>query len=374
MSKIDKSKAEIIKDGLHHVGPLLAELIEASNAAQPFDPKAVPNNSISGDKIHGGRITKFESVGIRDDSTRLVVLVNNDGLLTDVIDVETLAGDTKVDGNLTVNGEVFAEKLHVNEVTSDTRHERNSSLEFRADDTSGVVGKGLLWIGTGHTRQLVLRADPDRLWTSESIDVHGDASYYIDGQRVLSKHVLGESVKDSRLTRVGTLKDLSTTGNLSIDQFVFWDSGTMRLGIGTDQPNAQVSVKGMDAEYIIEPDASSVKAGTWTSTGLDIITDDTARISIASTGEVTIPKKLTVNDKLSVGVKNPSSDVDFTVAGAVRIQDRKFEVSDSSPKDGVYKIGDTVWNSAPRPGGYMGWVCVREGTPGEWKSFGAISK
>lgn len=374
MSKIDTSKSDIIKEGLAHVGPLLSELIDAANTAQPFDPKTINNRAISGDKIHGGRITGFESVGIKDASTRLVVLVNDDGLLTDKIDVETLVGDTKVEGNLHVEGEVFAEKLHVNEITSDTRQERSSSLEFRSDDQGGVLGKGLLWIGTGHTRQFILKHNPDRFWSTESIDINGEGAYHVDAVRVLSKAELGSSVRTSSLVKVGTLQNLKTTGNLTIDEFIFWDSGTMRLGVGTDQPNALASFKGMNAEYIIEPDAASVKTGTWTSTALDIVTDDTPRISITSNGNVTVQKKLVVNDTLSVGIKNPGEDVDLTVAGAVRIQDRKFEVANNSPISGVYKVGDTVWNSNPKPGGYMGWVCVREGTPGEWKTFGAISK
>lgn len=372
MSNIDSGKLNMVSEGLSQLSPLLKELSVAVDAAKPFDPKTISNNSISGDKIHGGRITNFESVGIKDESNRLVVFINNDGLLTDKIDVETLVGDTSVDGNLTVDGEIFAKKLHVEEVTSDTRNERSSSLEFHAAQDEGVYGKGLMWIGTGHTRQFILKSD--RLWSTESIELHGDNAYYINGKQVLTSKSLGESINTSRLTKTGTLQNLQTSGNLTVDQFIFWDSGMMRLGVGTDQPNALVSIKGMDSEYIIEPDASSVKAGTWTSTSLDIITDDTARISITSSGDVTVQKKLVVNDKLSVGIKNPGSDVDLTVAGPVRFQERKFEVGSGSPTQGVYKVGDTVWNSKPQPGGYMGWVCVREGTPGEWKTFGLITK
>jgi hypothetical protein len=31
-----------------------------------------------------------------------------------------------------------------------------------------------------------------------------------------------------------------------------------------------------------------------------------------------------------------------------------------------------VYNSSPELGEYIGWVCVEEGSPGEWKSFGKI--
>jgi len=373
MSKIDTSKADIIKEGLGQLAPLLTELVDAANTAQPFNPAQISDRSISGNKINGGRITNFESVGIKDSSSRLVVLVNDDGLLTDFIDVETLVGDTNVDGNLNVAGEITAQKLHVNEITADVRHERSGPLEFHADD-SGIFNKGLVWIGTGHTRQFVLRSGPDRLWSTESLDLHGEAAYYIDGRPVITKTSIGDGIRSSRLTSVGTLQNLTTQGNLTVDEFIFWDSASMRLGIGTDKPNALLSVKGMDSEFVVDPDAASVKVGTWTSTPLDIITDDTARISITSSGDVTVQKKLVVNDKLSIGIKNPNPDVDLTVAGPIRVQEKKFEVSDREPKDGLYRVGDIVWNSRPQPSGYVGWVCIREGTPGEWKPFGQIAK
>ena len=41
---------------------------------------------------------------------------------------------------------------------------------------------------------------------------------------------------------------------------------------------------------------------------------------------------------------------------------------------GNYVQGDMVWNQSPVAGGYMGWVCVRDGNPGIWKSFGKIAE
>jgi hypothetical protein len=35
--------------------------------------------------------------------------------------------------------------------------------------------------------------------------------------------------------------------------------------------------------------------------------------------------------------------------------------------------GDITWHNAPAAGGIIGWVCTTAGTPGTWKSFGAIS-
>jgi len=43
------------------------------------------------------------------------------------------------------------------------------------------------------------------------------------------------------------------------------------------------------------------------------------------------------------------------------------------PTVGTWPQGAIVYNSAPVAGGYIGWVCVKGGTPGTWKTWGVIS-
>jgi len=45
----------------------------------------------------------------------------------------------------------------------------------------------------------------------------------------------------------------------------------------------------------------------------------------------------------------------------------------AAPTTGTYEVGDILYNSAPTAGGTIGWVCTTAGTPGTWKTFGAIS-
>jgi hypothetical protein len=45
----------------------------------------------------------------------------------------------------------------------------------------------------------------------------------------------------------------------------------------------------------------------------------------------------------------------------------------AAPVAGTYNQGDIVYNSAPTAGGTIGFVCVTAGTPGTWKTFGAIT-
>jgi parallel beta-helix repeat protein len=42
------------------------------------------------------------------------------------------------------------------------------------------------------------------------------------------------------------------------------------------------------------------------------------------------------------------------------------------PTTNIWQTGDRVINTAPSAGGYLGWVCIANGTPGTWKGYGAI--
>lgn len=47
--------------------------------------------------------------------------------------------------------------------------------------------------------------------------------------------------------------------------------------------------------------------------------------------------------------------------------------SSAVPTAGSWNVGDTVYNTTPIAGGYIGWVCITAGTPGTFKTFGAIT-
>jgi hypothetical protein len=149
----------------------------------------------------------------------------------------------------------------------------------------------------------------------------------------------------------------------------------MRFGIGTETPNGTFGIVQDDAEFIIDTEGKKATFGTYTTTDLEVITDNTTRIAISATGKVTIgadaSAKTTVKGKLGVNVNNPTADIE--TAGPVSFEGKRFEVGSSAPTSGAYRIGDIVWNSQPRPTGYVGWICTKEGTPGVWKTFGPIS-
>ncbi len=353
----------------------LYQAIEGISSRAPAQPEIL-KRSLSGDHIHGGKITKFQSVGIKDDATQQVVLINDKGLHTDSINVKNLLTDTNVRGNLFVHGEITAKKLHVNEITADIRNERTSPLEFVPEEGKGVYGKGLFWRTGAGTKQFIYQGNPDRIWSSESIDLHQEAAYMIGNTVVLSARELGPSVSESSLTSVGTLRNLRTQGDLNIDEYIVYESSSQRLGIGTESPNGTVSIASMDGEFIIDVDTiRGARIGNWTASDLEIVTDNTPRIALFANGNIIIgtnvESKVTVQGKLGINVKNP--DCDIVTTGPVKFQGKKQEVGEAAPSSGAYKLGDIVWNSNPKPTGYVGWICTRDGTPGEWKPFGQIS-
>lgn len=359
----------------------LADAIEQiENRPVPL-PK-INDRELSGNKIHGGKITKFSSTGILDQANNTVLLVKNDGIQVDVVTVDKINSNSKLlinteilcSSDLEVNGSITAKKLHVNELTADIRNERTEPLVFLGSDVkSSAYGKGLIWPGGKYTKQFVLSSNPDRFFSTENIDLMSDRSILIDGQMILSKDSIGPTVTKSNLKSVGRLDKLEVNGFLSIDDYLFYDPNTQRLGLGIESPNGRFSLLDNEHEFVIDSgENKKFKIGSYTTTGLDIITDDTDRISIDATGAVTIHNKLTIKDKLGVGVKNFATDADITSAGPIRFQNKKFEVGESEPLSGNYIKGDIVWNSDPKPTGNVGWICVRSGTPGEWKAFGQI--
>jgi hypothetical protein len=45
----------------------------------------------------------------------------------------------------------------------------------------------------------------------------------------------------------------------------------------------------------------------------------------------------------------------------------------AAPTIGTWVRGDVVYNTAPAASGFVGWSCTTAGTPGTWKTFGAIA-
>jgi hypothetical protein len=376
-----------IDKALAYLGSSLKTLAENSQATIDLKtlPKQLPKRSLSGDHINGGKILNFSSSGIEDQANTTQLCVSDAGVSIKSLKIESIKGSLYVEQslnaeNLTVTGTVTANKLQVNELTSDLRFERSASLEFKVPKGEKLQGKGLLWVGNGHTKQFILSSS-DRFFSSESIDLAKDRHYSINNIPVLSTTELGSSVTVSNLKKVGTLQGLLVNGNVSIDQYIFYDSVTSRLGLGTDTPHAGLSIAEHGVEVIVGT-SNQIRGvmGTYASSPFDIVTDNTARLSVSSKGDIDLgntnsyPVQVKVHGKLAVKVNNPDPDVDLHVNGPIRFHGHLHFYSDEAPSNGTYKSGDIAWNNTPTDGKPVGWICTRSGTPGVWNEFGLISQ
>ncbi len=287
--------------------------------------------------------------------------------------------NTNIDQTLTDLSRVLKEL--VDAAHQPVAQEITQFLEFRARKGEENFGKGIIWSGKGYTKQFVFNGNPDRFFSSESIDLDKDRHLSIGGTVVLSGKELGTSVTKSNLQTVGRLKGLIVDGSLNINQYLIYNGTTDRLGLGTDAPNAAFSVAENAIEVMLGTnDAFHGMVGTFASTDFDIVTDNTTRISVKANGNIELgnpnrnPIQVKINGKLSVGVENPDPAVDLHVAGAVRFSGHIHMYASAPPQEGTYSVGDIIWNTAARVGTGVGWVCLRAGSPGAWYPFGEIKE
>jgi hypothetical protein len=336
--------------------------------------KKIPFRSLSGDHINGGKIQNFASAGISDSATKQQLTVSDNGVQISNLKVDRIQ-DLTVTDTITANT-IKTDILEVKEIRADIKFEKDVPIVFSGKN---IEGKGLLWSGQGNTKQFIFAANPDRFFSSETIDLARGKGVTVNNIKLVDEHELGPTVVKSNLREVGRLKGLIVDGNVSIGQYLMFNNETNRLGLGTENPNAAFSVAEDDIEVVIGTrDSVRGYIGTHASHSLDIVTDNAARITVAAGGNIQLgnpklpPVQVSVHGKLSVRVSTPDPEVDLHVAGAVKFGNRLQRVDRSYPTAGSYNQGDIVWNSEPRINQYVGWVCVQAGAPGLWEPFGKI--
>lgn len=287
-------------------------------------------------------------------------------LITDNTDRILLKGNGEIHvGNeQTRNGilRVFGE-LHADSVVSDTRLTRSTPLEFTETPDNPIYGMGLLWNGSQGPKQFMVMANPDRIWSTESIDLAKTKVFSINKQTVLTETALGDSVVDSKITSLGELKGLTVQGTSNFAGDVLTNKILSH----------NIAVKDEANTLTITPTGVSPTSGFNVSFyGFNRlqVTKDTFNIG----NKLDPSKVINIYGKLSVGINNPDSDVDLTVKGPARIDGKKFVSGIEVPTQGSFQVGDICWNTKPQIGSYVGWVCVVTGTPGQWEPFGGIGR
>ena len=245
------------------------------------------DNELSGDKIDGGTITTFSSTGIKDGANSTKLSIDDEKIT--------------VEKDLHVKGQINCDTLYY----------------------QGAV----------------------------ATDFELTRSVRIDGNEVLWKDRLGNSVKFSKLVEVGVLKTLNVSDTLTVE------GG--KVGVNTLEPGGTLGVAKDGLEVVIDVVGSTPFVGTNTSD----------RFSIGTNREPTL--FVSHDNKIGIKVKTPKQDLD--VAGPIRYQGQTHQYLKDEPVNGSHERGDIVWNSEPEPGKPLGWVCVKSGAPGTWRHFGEIS-
>jgi hypothetical protein len=267
-------------------------------------------------------------------------------------------GGIDINSDVTVNG-----TLTVSNLISDTRVTKTAPVDFLPNTETGIYGLGLTWSAVDYQRQFIMRSGPDRIWSTNSIDLEKDQAYYINGRAILNETTLGSGVTQSNLITVGALQELTVTGPA-----VFQNSITAT--------NADLAVKTL---LVSSPELGDlfIDSGSISSNcdlyirrkQNDILGASAAGIQIGNHVE-RVPVK--VINQLSVNVNNPDPRFDLEVAGNVKFNGKKFIHGLDAPTQGDFTQGDICWNTNPRENSYVGWVCIVSGAPGEWCPFGGI--
>ena len=367
---------------LAYLGTSLQSLVQQANG--PVDLEhlhtKIAKRSLTGDHINGGTIINFASTGIKDSATTQQITVSDSGVEVKNISVGQVKGNLSVENSFTAKS-ITVDVLEVKELKTDLKLGQSAPLEITVSNGETLVGKGLLLKGQGPTKQLIFTANPDKFTSTEHFELIKDKEFRISGDPVLSATALGTGVVKSNLRELGRLRGLIVDGSASFGQYLYYNNDTSRLGLGIENPNAAFGICEDGIEILIGTrDQTRGMIGTFASTPFDIVTDNTARISIGSSGNILLgntnegPVQVSIHGKLAIKVNTPDPDVDLHVNGPVRFHGHLHIYADTPPDNGTYKTGDIVWNTSPRAGGNVGWVCVRAGSPGDWMPFGPITQ
>lgn len=345
--------------------------------------KRIPQRTLSGNLIQGGSIMNFASTGIKDEATTNKLLIRDEAVFIDTISVKNISGSTVVEKDLTaeninVTGLLKANKLEVQEISADIRIERTSPIEFKASAGNPLEGRGMVWSGGGSLKQFVLDTG-NRITSTESINLGRDRAFMIDNINILTAQELGPTVRKSRITELGQLKNLTVLGEVNFDNYLFFDPTAQRLWMGDLTPTGRFSLSANSVELKLDiNEQSQAEVGVHGYHDLLLKTDEVARVTVHNNGNITLgnktqsPTQVSVHGKLAIGVNSPDPSVDLHVNGAIKFKNQLQTYSDQAPQNGNFNKGDIVWNTDPKTGQPVGWVCTRTGTPGDWRPFGII--
>lgn len=233
----------------------------------------------------------------------------NDTVIIDKLALTNTSGTVNHTGSLTVSGTVQlnstldattinAETINVKNLVSDNGN-LASVGHWVYENEVDLSGKGFTWSSKTNSSFLIYRPG-NKLLTNANFELGSGSSYHINNIPVLSLTKLGDAVVESNLRKLGTLRALEVAGDATIGEFAFFNSNNNRLGIGTIDPNAGLSVVENGVEIVLgSPSTNFGHIGTNTAHDFGIITDGISRITVKNTGDVQVYGSLHVDGAIT---------------------------------------------------------------------------
>lgn len=328
----------------------------AINAIEAHSALTVVENDV--ELVVGSTMIGVGVLGVHSNHNLAIITDNTPRIVVKNSGEVVFGNESSRAANVTIYG-----SLTVDNIISDTKSETFSSVEFKGDYGSPIYDKGLIWSGTGGDKELVMKPNPDRLWSSQSIDIDSTQTYRVNNKVVLSETELGFSVTKSYLTELGRLSNLDVEGTarfygdlVSLDNPII--AKTVSFNQGTNI--VELTDKGWFASQQFKVTIGSK----------DLVQVNETEVLLGDKENAN--KAVKVFGTLSVGVNSPDPNFGLVVKGNVMFANKKFINGDSAPTTGYYSRGDICWNNDPRTGSYIGWVCIGNGNPGTWTPFGKI--
>jgi hypothetical protein len=192
-----------------------------------------------------------------------------------------------------------------------------------------------------------------RIWNSSQFDATANRVNTCAGAGFDLKDVQDYELRGNRIINPGTANGASTEFGILID------GSTTAEGVIAD---SRITDTLGNARYGIYVIAGDVTTHTFRNNYASGVTDYGFRATTAAAC-----REWDNNDlagTLGRSLNAPTS-------GAGRVAPQTFGTA--APTTGAHIVGEVVWNTAPAASGTIGWVCTTAGTPGTWKTFGAIS-
>jgi len=272
----------------------------------------------------------------RENSTKIGNITSND---LDIITDNRTRITIKQTGDIIIGSDKFKNayvkingKLIVDELITGAENAPMLPIVFKSSETKTIADTGFLWQHENRNRQFTYALSPDRIVSSEVIDLYKSRYFSIDGSMVLSNSTLGVGVTESFLEKLGTLRELNVKGPTKL---------------------ATLTVDSLEVNSITNSEK------------LDLIVDNISELTISHNGSITIghPDNQSRNIELNGQIK---------VRGALNLNSHKVTYGETIPVSDQWNRGDIIFNEKPQVNGYVGWVCLESGTPGRWTAFGGI--